>query len=483
MKAHGDKRVAKARHQVKRMRGINGKAHDLFSSKIYLPLSRLQRLANPSRRPVMVAFYEGMRFRRLAARWGPEEKREWMLERLRFCLRRADQETSYYRELFKRVGFDPMADFSFEDFSKLPLLERETITREGKSLVSSALGPERLLPETTGGSTGVPTQIWIGPEEKGWRESSTESFCRRIGVPAGTRAAYFWGHHLDPVKSDGFKERCYAFATNVRWFDCFRLSSEVLEAYHQEFSRYKPACVLAYSSALGQLAEHILERGYEPNYPTRCFVTGAEKLMPGHREAIQAAFDKRVHERYGARDVGCMGFQMSPSRALDFEVDWANIFVEPETDEPESPILITKLHADGMPMIRYRVGDIGLFAGGSRPGHPAFTLLEVMGRETDGIWLPGGRWIHGIQMPHLMKDYPVQEFMFVQSADYSVELKIVPKNGFGQDSHNQMLKTIAANLPGLALSINLVDEIPRTKANKLRPVVTEVKHVQRKLAS
>jgi phenylacetate-CoA ligase len=431
----------------------------------------------------MKAFYEGMRFRRRAARWGQDQKREWMLERLRFCLRRAQRETIYYRELFRQAGFDPMCDFSFEDFSKLPILERDIINREARSLMSSAIAPELLLREATGGSTGKPTEVWVGPEEKGWRDGATETFMRRIGVPSGTRVAYFWGHHLDPVKSDSLRERCYAFATNVRWFDCFRLSTEVLEAYHREFAQYGPACIVAYSSALGQLAEHLLERGYKPDYPTRCLVTGAEKLMPHHREAIEAAFNRPVHERYGARDVGCMGFQVNPARSLSYEVEWANIFVEPETDEPESPILITKLHADGMPMIRYRVGDIGLFAHGSRPGHPAFHLEEVLGRETDRIWLHGGSWVHGIQLPHLMKDYPVQEFMFVQRADYSVELKIVPKNGFGQDSRNSMLKTIAANLPGLNLSINLVDEIPRTKANKLRPVVTEVKPVQRKLAS
>jgi hypothetical protein len=125
-------------------------------------------------------------------------------------------------------------------------------------------------------------------------------------------------------------------------------------------------------------------------------------------------------------------------------------------------------------MIRYRIGDIGLFPAHSRPGFPAFELNEVIGRETDRIWLPNGRWIHGIQMPHLMKDYPVKEFMLVQRDDYSVELKIVPKGDFGQESCSGILKTVSANLPGLTLSVNLVDEIPRTSANKRRPVMSAV---------
>jgi hypothetical protein len=73
-----------------------------------------------------------------------------------------------------------------------------------------------------------------------------------------------------------------------------------------------------------------------------------------------------------------------------------------------------------------------------------------------------------------MKDHPVREFMLLQRPDYSVEIKIVPKSKFGEGSRQNILETVAANLPGLNITIKLVDEIPRTAANKLRPVVSEV---------
>ncbi|MDQ1525096.1 MAG: hypothetical protein QOE47_3020, partial [Pyrinomonadaceae bacterium] len=90
--------------------------HGLLSSKVLLPLTRAQRLARASRRPAMRAFYEGMRFRGQSAAWKEDERRAWMLKRLREVVRRAALETVYYRELFARVGFDPQADCSFEDF-------------------------------------------------------------------------------------------------------------------------------------------------------------------------------------------------------------------------------------------------------------------------------------------------------------------------------------------------------------------------------
>ena len=456
------------------LRELTEKLHEQLSLGLLLPLSRWQRMARPSRRAPVRAFYEGIRFRRDVARWSADQRSVWVLNRLRFIVRRAYRETVYYRELFNDVGFDPETSFTFDDFARLPVLEREHIREAGGRLLSELVPVGSAVMQATGGSTGAPTEVWLGPEERGWGESALETFMMRIGVPTGARTGLLWGHHLDPQASDSFRDRYHAFEQNQRWFDCLRLSPEALERYHREFERWRPACIIAYASSLGHLAEYVLERGYRSNYPSRCFVTGAEKLWPQHRAAIQEAFGRPVHERYGARDAGAMGFQVEPWVTLDYEIDWANTLVEPETNEPESPILITKLHADAMPMIRYRVGDIGRFPESSAPGFPTFTLNEVLGRVVDRIWLPDGGWITGLQVPHMMKDYPVREFLFLQRADYSVEIQIVPKNGFVEENGRSILKTVSANLPGLDISISLVESIARSKANKWRPVVSEI---------
>lgn len=456
------------------MQKLKQHAHDGLSRHVLLPVWRAQRRLRPSRRAVAAAVAEGLRFRYASASWSNDQKLDWILSRLRFTVRRAYRETTFFRRLFDDIGFDPFSDFTFSDFARVPVLERDTIREEGLSLLSGSLPRSQMHKDATGGSTGAPTEIWIGPEEMGWKESSGEFFMRRIGVPAGTRSALLWGHHLDPKGNDGWRERYHSFETNTRWFECLRLSSDVLDRYHHEFERWQPKCIVGYASAVGHLAEHILDHGYQTNYPANCFVTGAEKLLPNHRASIQTAFGRPVHERYGGRDVGYVGFQIEPHHDLRYEVDWANILVEPESDASESSILITKLHADAMPMIRYRVGDLARFLPDSSPGHPVFHLCEVLGRDVDRIWLPDGRWITGLQVPHMMKDYPIREFMFLQRPDYSVEISISPKRGFTEEAHKSILATVRANLPGLIINSLLVDEIPRTVANKWRPVVSEV---------
>lgn len=447
----------------------------MFSRHVLVPMMRWQQIARMNKRPSMFAYREARRFRQSTAAWSNDRKHDWVLARLQVQLRRANAETSYYRDLFSRIGFDPRADFSFDDFAQLPTLERKDVELAGRALVSSRIPEHLLRKNATGGSTGVPTEVWIGPEESAWSDSGREYFMSLIGLPPGSRTGMLWGHHLDPVASDRLFDRVVAFTYNTHWLDCFRLSPERLEAIHREFTRRRPDCIIAYASALGHLAEHILERGYTPNYPSKCLITGAEKLIPAHREMIERAFARPVHERYGSRDVGSIGFQLTPRESLTYTIDWANVLVEPESFEPDAALLITKLHADGMPMVRYRIGDMGRFGAGSSPGHPALSLTDVLGRQADRVWLPDGRWIHGNQIPHLMKDFPVREFMLVQRDDYSVDVKIAPKPDFDDDSRSRIHATLTTSLPGVDVRVETVEAITRTRANKWRIVVSEVK--------
>ncbi|MGH9370061.1 MAG: hypothetical protein ACRD15_00860, partial [Vicinamibacterales bacterium] len=432
------------------------------------------RSTRPGTRAGMASFREGLRFRTETDGWSEDRKRDWVLGQLRDALRRAWRETPFYRESFNNAGFDPNPNFGYEDFARLPIVDREDVRTAGDRMFSTVVPPSAVRKDATGGSSGVPTEIRTGPRERGWRESGHEYFMRRVGLPAGSRIALLWGHHLDPLKRDTLRERVQDWLVNVRTFDCLRLSPEIFDRYHREMDRLRPKCILAYAGALAALAEHLDSRGIVPRYPTVRLITGAEKLFPHHREIVEKVFRCPVHERYGGRDVSMVAFQTGVPEALDFEVDWSLLLVEPEATDETSSVLVTKLQADAMPMIRYRVGDMAHFPAGSQPGRPSFRLLAVAGRETDRLWLPGGQWMNGLSFPHLLKDYPVREFQIHQRADYSVTVRVIPTGAFTEDSGRGILQIVRANLPHVPVDLQLVDDIPRTASNKRRPVISDV---------
>jgi phenylacetate-CoA ligase len=452
--------------------------HDFGARRLLQPLYQLSQYSRKGTRDSALAFREGLRWRSATTKWSADQRHEWVLDRLRVAVRQAAA-TPYYAAMFRRVGFDPKADFSFAEFAQLPALERDTARESASDMVRTTIPAAHLRRDATGGSGGTPTVVWKGPLERGWNSSGTEHFMRQIGLPAGSRIGFLWGHHLDPVARSSFRDRVHDVINNARWYDCLRLSDQILDGYDAELRRWKPAGLICYAGALAALAERILARGVSassprPNYPTRAFVTGAEKLHDHERANVKAAFGLPVHERYGARDTGPIGFQLSPDESLDYTVDWSNMLVEPSTDEEVASVLVTKLHADGMPMLRYRVGDLARFPRDARMGHPTLVLHEVIGREVSRLWTVDGKWMNGLAFPHMLKDFPVREFQIYQGADYRVEIRIVPTSGFDDTAKGGILDIVRSNLPGVPVSLRLVEDIPRTRANKRIPVVSDV---------
>lgn len=441
--------------------------------KILRPLYDMQRRVRPTTRPAIQARDEGRRFRRQSSHWSEVRRTEWILARLRSVCREAAA-APFYRDWFARADFQPSSEFGFDDFARLPILDRETVRSEVERMKIPGVTPRLVRKDATGGSTGQPTEVYKGPRERGWQESGGDYFMSRIGCPRGSPTALLWGHHLDPVASGDWRDRLRTWIANERWFDCLRISDDRFLHYHRELQAWRPDCIVAYANALAPLAEVAAGEGEVPGYPTRCLVTGAEKLMTHDRERVQEVFGRPVHERYGSRDVGLIGFQTDAPHDLSYEIDWSNVLVEPLNDEPMSPILITKLHGDAMAMIRYRTGDLGRFPEGSKPGHPVFRLEEVVGREVDRIWLPDGGWFHAVGIPHMMKDLPVRHFRLVQEADYSITMEVVVEPEFTDRHRGEILTTLAANVPGVSIDVQVRKDLPRTASGKLRPVISRV---------
>lgn len=451
-----------------------GEVRELSSRYALLPILHAARLGRKSTRDAERSFLEGLRVRRHQATWSEDRKREWIQTRLRHVTRYAANETSYYADMFRRISFDPQRDFNFDDFAALPVLERASLREEGDRMRAASVPDALVRRDSSGGSTGAPVHYLTGPVERGWSMSASETFMRRVGLREGTRIALLWAHHLDPLDRSAFSDRMRDWIQNVRWYDCLRLDPDRLLSYHWEMERFQPEGIIAYAGALAALAETLDARGIRPTYARRALVTGAEKLWPHQRRTVEKVFDAPLSERYGSRDVGSIGFQVRPRESLAFAVDWANLLVEPETDSPDSAILVTKLHADAQPMIRYRIGDVARFPAGSRPGHPCFTLEEIVGRQADRIWTPNGRWVHGLGIPHLMKDFPLEEYQLVQQSDYSVELRIVPRPGFSDAHQASIIGILRANLgEALTIRVEVVEKIDRP-AGKWRPVISHV---------
>lgn len=429
-----------------------------------------RRLVNARTRRQFLVAREAIRFREHALTWTDSARGDYLLAALRRQAAFASQHFAFWRERFDAAGVRAPERIGPEEFALLPPLERSDLPvlfAEARAL--DRRGQGRVV--RTGGSTGVPAELLKGPEELGWSESATDHFRGLLGLPRTPRTAYVWGHHLDPVARSSRRERLEDFLFQQHWVDIFRIDDASLRRADAELVRFRPELIVAYAAALDALAGAINPDGGERrDYPTRAIITGAEKLLPQHRARLEATFAAPVFEQYGGRDMGLIAHQLDP-RGGPLTVDWAQMYVEPEDTAEESAILVTKLHADAMPVFRYRVGDLARFAKGSRPGHAALVLEEVTGRELNMLWRPDGSRVSGMLFPHLLKDFPLREFQVRQEESLAVSVLIVPRDGFDLRHETEIRTIITDNLPGCPVRLERVSEVPRGANRKLHPVI------------
>ena len=84
------------------------------------------------------------------------------LERLAALLRHANDHVPYYRDLFRRIGFDPRTMTSLADLERLPFLTKAEIRAHTESLKSSVAAG--LARSNTGGSSGELLVFFLGKE-------------------------------------------------------------------------------------------------------------------------------------------------------------------------------------------------------------------------------------------------------------------------------------------------------------------------------
>lgn len=443
---------------------------------IMRPIRSGYRMLNPYRPGFQEAgrhYLHARRFFERAAFWSDTEKNDWILERLRFVVRRAYDNTDYYREVLNGIGFNPYEPFGFDDFGSLPVLERSSVQDDSKRLMSGNVDLRTVQFDGTGGSTGVPVRFAKGPEEQGWLRACSEEQRLLWGVPPGSLRIKLWGHHLDPASSQSPKQRLLALLENQYVLEAYRLSARDLEDYHALLETRQPTVLGGYASSLYALAEHLDKTGVSPSYPTFCLTSAAEKLWPHQRELVETVFRRPIYEVYGSRDLGLIAAQVPGQSSLALRVNWANLLVEPEEEAGEHrSILVTKLHGDAMPMIRYRIGDMGRFTTSSRPGYPTLHIQEVTGRDVDRIVLQDGSWLNGVTLVGIMRTAPVKQFQVVQLEDLSLQIDVVPDAGYNDDQHYALLSVIRSNMGDLPVKMRIVEDVVRTKSNKWRPVVS-----------
>lgn len=437
---------------------------------------------------VLFPLHERLKHHDSVARRHELERTQWLpraelealrVERLRSFLVRIGAEVPYYRDLFRRSGFDPLKTDSIAALQALPTLGKPEIRAHVEALKNP--GAQRLLRYNTGGSSGEPLVFYMGMDRVSHDVAAKWRATRWWGVDIGDPEMVVWGSPIEV----GAQDRLRMWRDRLlrsELLPAFEMSAERLDGFVAAIRRRRPRMVFGYPSALSLIAERAAKRGQRlDDLGIRVAFVTSERLYDHQRAAIRQAFGCPVANGYGGRDAGFIAHECPEGglhiTAEDIIVELLDAAGQPVPDGQAGEIVITHLATADFPFVRYRTGDMAVAASGSCAcGRGLPMLSELQGRSTDFVVAADGTVMHGLALIYVLRDLPeVAAFKIVQNDRLHTQVQVVPRTGPDPAMAQTIAQAFRRRLGAeVEVDVAFVESIAPEKSGKFRYVVSHV---------
>lgn len=405
---------------------------------------------------------------------------EIQAERLRRTVSRARLHVPYYR----RIDLAPPSDASDpqrmiqETLGAVPLLAKERLRANPEDYRAEDVPENRRIPWKTSGTTGTALRLWYTPEALAEEWATVWRLRRSVGCRLDDAHLTFGGQLIVPFGQERPPFWRHNYWGRQTLFSLYHMSDRFLGDYVDAIHRTPAAYVVGYPSSLHLVGRAMIRAGRPlPPGRLRAVFAAAESLLAFQRETIEQAFGAPVFDRYGTAEIAV---SMTQCQLGNLHVDMEFGIVEVDVQEEGSgwergPLLVTGLANDAMPLLRYRIGDVGTRLKGPCPcGRAGDAFLEVDGRIEDYVVTPDGRRIG--RLDHIFKDLrSVAEAQVLQQAPEAIELRLVPSESWDATSEAAVLKEVRSRLgEEIRIDLRLVAAIPREANGKFRAVKSSI---------
>ncbi len=420
-------------------------------------------------------------FLRRSARWPKRRLEAYQTARLRHVLRFAGRHVPYYQELFRRLRFDPEAVHGPRDLRQLPVLTREQVRANQDRLVARHIPADQFRQRAamthTSGSSGTPLVVY---QDRGlqYRKMAFSRFYLGImGLRRHQRLIKVWSR---PFIENG-QQRILMHHPYIRMLSLSSVPRQSLRVtdYLDAMSTFRPAYVAGPPSFLYHLAQGARRLGRQ-DVRFGVFMACFENLFPFQRRLIEEQFACEAFRFYSSEEDLFYAVECSRHQGLHVDVRKGVMEVLDDSGEPvlaatRGRIVATGLHNEVMPLVRYDMGDLGSLAAEPCPCGLGLPLLATLdGRTTEALRLCGRKLFPATLSVVLEGRRGIQECQFVRQGPTRMLLRVVPLPGFAASDEQALaadLRTLVH--PGLEVSVDRVQRLPRTAGGKSRLVVDE----------
>ncbi len=414
-------------------------------------------------------------------------------DRLKSLLKHAYTNVPYYRRALDETGLmiNNSDDLLYENnFSQVPFLTKEILRNHQSDLISKDISNRKFYFNTSGGSTGEPARFVQDLEYKHWVRGVSLLYDRWTGYHPGMPKIVLWGSERDFL--EGRKRPLARFKSSLNnevMLNTFTMSEAHMHQYVEAINHKKPVQILAYVESIYELAMFIENEGLVV-YSPKAIMTSAGTLYPTMRQVIERVFRAPVFNRYGSREVASIASECEAHQGLHVSPLTHYVEIIREDGSPAAPgevgeIVVTCLVNYAMPLIRYRIGDLGVWAEEECSCGRKWPLLkEVSGRINSIIRTKNGVFDStALTTSFYFKDAKkTQTFMsfsryqLVQKALDCFVLRVVVQDSELWKKERETLKINLIKILGedIDIHIEVVEEIAPSPSGKYLYILSEL---------
>lgn len=414
--------------------------------------------------------------------WSKDMLMEYQQQKLAALLTHAYETTAHYRRIFDERKLKPSDIRSVSDLAKLPILTRKDLFDHGQAIRSKKYSDAETHKLLTGGTTGQQAELYRDQESLNIKLGMAWRHERWVGADPCDKIAYYWPAHIDFHHDESFKQRIkqrYILRQLMNYTGGG--SEDALGQVYRDSIAFKPRMIKAFPSALVRFTDYLQRNSLRYPKIVGIMSTG-EVLSERDRKLFESFYQCRVFDMYGSREAGNNACECDHHTGRHIAMETSLLEVvkdgQPLGPDQDGEYLITDLTNYGFPLIRYQINDYGrILSQSCSCGRQLPMMGSTVGRVHDRVQLLDGRSIDGnVLLYHLTTDdvHRIGQLQIVQKelARFLVRINRSPEP---TEATFEFIRSQLRKLLGeVAVSIDVVDEIPRDPSGKVRSSISEL---------
>ena len=398
----------------------------------------------------------------------------------------AVNEVPHYQKVLSDIGWDFKNNkFDYEDFLKIPKLEKEVVRDRFAELLNPNYNG-RVTKGMTSGSTGQSLSLFYSSEHESFSEAARWRAKDWWGIKPGSPQISIWGRPYTGCL-DRFKQGLKSYLMNTLLFSAFDINEKTLENIWQKIQRFRPYIIYGYPSAIFPLSVYLKEKGKGADkLGIKVIMITAESITSAQRELIEEVFVCKTANEYGCSETGGFVYEC-PYGGWHISTEITFIEFLDNEGNPVPPgktgeIFLTHLRNHYMPLIRYRVGDMGAYLTETCECGRKLPLMKVsVAKQSDEIKLSDGKCYSSEIFDYInlavLNKFPasILQFKVIQKAYDLFDIEIVPGDGSVKKAETLFENLLREQLgENIHIHFTRIPQIKREGSGKLRYFISEM---------